>query len=189
MTLDQYRLAYRTDIGPLVGIDNVVDSWGEHTARIVQIGQAPSIAGAKIGKPWADKSGQKLRDKWYLLTEDQFYNKNNFYFTAMGMYFPGKDKNGGDLRPSLELAKKWLPIELAILKPQLIILIGKMAADFFFPGKNFKELILNDQEINGVKTIVLPHPSPLNIKWFKDNPEFEQSRLGEIRSILTDLIS
>lgn len=42
----------------------------------------------------------------------------------------------------------------------------------FFPNEKFNELIFKNNYINGKLAIVLPHPSPLNIKWFKDHLEF-----------------
>lgn len=97
------------------------------------------------------------------------------------MYFPGKDKKGGDKKPSFDLASKWLTKELKFLNPKLYLIIGRVASEFFFPKQNFTELIFNNQKINKILAFVLPHPSPLNIKWFKDNPEFENKRLLEIR--------
>ena len=36
--------------------------------------------------------------------------------------------------------------------------------------------------------IVLPHPSPLNIKWFKDHPEFMKERIFQIRKIINEIL-
>ena len=50
--------------------------------------------------------------------------------------------------------------------------------------KNFNELIFKNNYINNKLAIVLPHPSPLNIKWFKDHPDFMNKRVLEIRKII-----
>lgn len=42
--------------------------------------------------------------------------------------------------------------------------------------------------INGKLAIVLPHPSPLNIKWFKDHPEFMEKRIFEIIKIINKVL-
>lgn len=178
---EKFRKQFKDAMCKQFGSDKVCGFWGDEDAKIVSIGQAPSQSGIKNQKPWSDKSGQKLRNEWYKISEEDFYNKDNFYLTAMGMYFPGKDKQGGDLRPDVQFAKIWLTQEVSYLNPKLYLIIGRMAAEFFFPKKDFKELIFKDQKINGIKTYVLPHPSPVNIKWFKDNPEFEKSRIPVIR--------
>ena len=53
---------------------------------------------------------------------------------------------------------------------------------------NFNELIFKDNYINEKLAIVLPHPSPLNIKWFKEHPEFMEKRIFEIRKIINEIL-
>lgn len=168
--------------------ENVCPFWGNQTAKIVSISQAPSQSVIKNQKPFSDKSGEKLRQSWYQVSDGVFYNPNNFYFTAIGIYFPGKDKKGGDLKPSFKQARKWLLPELGYLNPKLFLILGKMAADFFFPKEKFENLVFADQQLNGVTALVLPHPSPVNIKWFKDHPEFEYTRLLRIRNHIHSIL-
>jgi len=163
------------------GGGNVCPFWGNQNAKIVHISQAPSRSVIKKRKPFTDKSGEKLRKEWYQVPEEVFYNPDNFYFTAVGMYFPGKDKRGGDKRPDCKLARQWLIKELSYLKPELYLILGSLAANFFFPGKKLNDLVFSDQEVGGKPAFVLPHPSPINIKWFKNNPKFEKDRIFAIR--------
>lgn len=153
--------------------------WGNPNAKIVQISQAPSKTANEIGKPFTTGSGIKLRE-WYQISDDIFYNKNNFYITGISHCYPGKSK-GVDRKPPIECAKKWLEEELSLLNNEIYIIVGREAAKFLFPKKDFKELIFNDQLLNNKIALVLPHPSPANIKWFKDNPDFLRKRLPEIR--------
>ena len=139
-------------------------------------------------KPFTDKSGERLRNEWYQISEEVFYNPDNFYFTAIGMYFPGKDRKGGDKKPSFKIAEKWLEMELSYLNPRLYLVLGSLAANFFFPGRKLTDLVFSNQEINGKKACVLPHPSPINIKWFRDNPSFEKERLPEIRNLIKQVL-
>jgi uracil-DNA glycosylase family 4 len=155
--------------------------WGNPTAKIVIIGQAPSRKGQASGKPFWDKTGDKLRHEWFKVSDNTFYNPDKFYLTALSLVFPGKDKNGGDKKPDLSIPRKWMMVELSYLSPKLYFILGRMAAEFFFPKKPFEELIFNDQELLGKYTFVLPHPSPLNIKWFQDHPKFHLKRLLVIR--------
>jgi len=166
------------------GADVICPFWGNENSKIVHISQAPSMSVIKNQRPFSDKSGERLRNVWYKISDEVFYNPDNFYFTAVGMYFPGKDKKGGDLKPSLEFAKEWLPKELTYLKPSLFLVIGRLAAEFFFPRQVFLDLVFSDQQINGKLALVLPHPSPLNVKWFKDNPMFEKERMPIIRKYI-----
>ncbi len=71
---------------------------------------------------------------------------------------------------------------------KIYILIGAKSAKTFFPNENFNDLVFEDNNLNGKLTLVLPHPSPLNIKWFKDHPAFLDSRIKEIREIIKDTL-
>jgi len=177
-----FRKRMKNSLVKEFGGENVCPFWGNQNANIVHISQAPSFSVVKNQKPFADKSGERLRRKWYQVSEEVFYNPNNFYFTAIGMYFPGKDKKGGDKRPSYKLAKQWLIKELSYLKPKLYLIIGGLAANFFFPDKKLNGLVFSNQEVRGKPAFVLPHPSPINIKWFKDNPQFEKDRVFVVRN-------
>ena len=158
--------------------------FGNQDAKIVHISQAPSLSVIKNQKPFSDKSGKKLRKEWYNISDETFYNPDNFYFTAIGMYFPGKDAKGADKKPTYNWAEKWLKKELKYLNPDLFIIVGKVAADFFFPKQDFNKLVFSDQAINEIETIVLPHPSPANIRWFMQHPDFKEKRLPEIQKII-----
>jgi uracil-DNA glycosylase len=68
------------------------------------------------------------------------------------------------------------------------LVVGRYAANFIFPGKNFTELIFTNQTLLGKLTFVLPHPSPANKKWLKNHPEFKRKRLKEVRLAIHDAI-
>ena len=75
-------------------------------------------------------------------------------------------------------------IQKEYVNNKLYIVIGSKAAKVFFPREKFNDLVFKNNYINGKLTIVLPHPSPLNIKWFKDHPEFMNERIYEVRNII-----
>lgn len=162
---------------------------GNKNAKIFQISQAPSRNVHITGKCFNDASGKKLINEWYQIPSEDFYNEDNFYISAIGHCYPGKNPKGGDKKPPKHCADKWLKKEIDTINSKVIILIGKCSTEYFFPKRNFSDLIFNNQKINNKLTIVLPHPSPLNRKWFKDNPKFEGKRLPEIRKIIHETLS
>jgi len=157
---------------------------GNEKAKILQISQAPSKNVHETNKCFNDSSGRKLRNEWYKISDEDFYNDDNFYISGVGHCYPGKSANGGDMKPPKHCADKWLRQEIKFVKSKIIILVGRYSANYFFLDKDFSELIFHDQKIDGKLTLVLPHPSPLNRKWFKDHPDFEKKRLPEIRKIV-----
>lgn len=71
---------------------------------------------------------------------------------------------------------------------KMFILVGSKAEDFFFPNEDFTSLVFKDCVINGKPAFVLPHPSPLNVKWFKNNPDFMNLRIKEIEKKVHEVL-
>ncbi len=161
---------------------------GIKDSKIMQISQAPSNNVHLTQKPFNDATGRRLKYDWYKITDEIFYNKDNFYITAISHCFPGKNSNGGDRLPPIYCAKKWLLKEIELVNNKIFIIIGSRATNFFFPNDNYSKLIFENNTIKGKLAIILPHPSPLNIKWFKEHPEFEKKRLPEVRKIISKII-
>ena len=161
---------------------------GTVNSKIFQISQAPSHNVHLTRTPFNDSTGKKLKYEWYRVNDDVFYNKDNFYISALGHCFPGKNSKGGDKLPPKYCSDKWLRKEINLVNNILFIIIGAKAAKYFFPHSEYNDLIFRDSNLNGKTTIVLPHPSPLNIKWFKDHPDFESNRLPEIRAIILNIL-
>lgn len=157
---------------------------GNAHSKIFQISQAPSKTVHLTHKPFNDLSGQRLIHDWYRISQADFYNPDYFYITSMANCFPGKATGGGDRKPPQICAQIWLERQMDLVDNDIYILIGRYAASYFFPKKKFEELVFSDQIIRGKKAFVLPHPSPLNMKWFRDHPEFETGRLSAIRKII-----
>lgn len=162
--------------------------WGKASACIMQISQAPSLQVHNTGIPFHDASGKKLREDWYGIDAATFYNKDNFYITSLAHCYPGKSKSGGDRLPPKCCANKWLYQEIEVVEAKLYIVIGSYASKLLFPNRPFEELIFHDQVLYGKKALVLPHPSPLNRRWFKQHPTFESQRILEIRKVIYEIL-
>ena len=162
--------------------------WGKQNSKIVQISQAPSNNVHKSMKPFTDMSGKTLKYEWYQVTDEQFYNTDNFFIGALAHCYPGKDKNGNDKQPPKCCFDKWVEKELKVLDNEIYVIIGAKAAKRFFPNDNFEDLVFKNNYWNNKLAIVLPHPSPLNKKWIKDHPQFLEKRIYEIRKLIKKII-
>ncbi len=161
---------------------------GSLNAKIMHISQAPSRHVHETGYPFNDQSGETLRHEWYHIDDEDFYDADNFYITSIGKCFPGKQKSGGDKKPPKICSQLWLNKELDHVGNSLYLIVGRDASDYFFKNEPFIDIVMNDQTIRGKPAFVLPHPSPLNIKWFKDHPEFFNDRLPKIRAYIHALL-
>lgn len=154
--------------------------FGKPNAKIVQISQAPSLTVHKTGLPFNDASGRRLRSEWYKISDETFYNPDNFYIVSIAHCYPGKNPKGGDKRPPKSCADRWLNRELELVHNKIYLLVGGYAAQYFFPKEKLTDLVFKDLTINGKPAYILPHPSPINMNCFRDNPEFMKYRVPEI---------
>ena len=162
---------------------------GHINSKIVIIGQAPGSKVHASGIPWDDQSGKKLRE-WLGVTNEQFYNTENFAIIPMGFCYPGKGKSG-DLPPRPECAPQWHePLFKLMPNVKLIILIGMYAQSYYLKDnakKTLTETVANYDEYLP-RFFVLPHPSPRNRFWLSKNPWFETHVIPELKNYVGNLI-
>lgn len=134
---------------------------------VMLIGQAPGIKEGPLGRPFAWTAGKTLFG-WFAtigLTEEQF--RERVYIAAVARCFPGKAPSGGDRVPSpdeIERCSRHLATEVRILRPRLIIAVGKLSITQLFPDVDKLTDIIGSQRrgtLAGHETdvIALPHPS------------------------------
>jgi uracil-DNA glycosylase len=144
-------------------------------AQVLLIGQAPGAMEGPAGKPFAWTAGKTLF-KWFAsigLSEESF--RSRVYMAAVCRCYPGKSPKGGDRVPSpQEVAhcSRWLDAELQILKPRLILPVGKLAIQRFLAFSRLTEVIGEVHrvpELPDADLIPLPHPSGAST-WHRTQP-------------------
>lgn len=158
-------------------------------ARVVIIGQAPGRRVHESGVPWDDPSGDRLR-RWLDLDKDDFYDPECIAIVPMGFCYPGSAASG-DLAPRPECAPLWHERLLAELPAdRLEIIIGTYAQKRYIdePGKTLTETVANWQRYLP-QQVVLPHPSPRNVAWFKRNPWFEADVVPAVRERVAQVVA
>ncbi len=135
-------------------------------SRMLLIGQAPGDKEPALGRPFAWTAGKQLF-KWFGglgLDEAQF--RQHVYMAAVCRCFPGKNPKGGDRVPSpheVANCRPWLDREIEMLRPELIVPVGRLAIEQFLPPRPLVEQIgILHQVVKGgfeVDLIPLPHPS------------------------------
>ena len=96
--------------------------FGNERSKIFQISQAPSRNVHITKKPFDDFSGKRLKYSWYQITDEIFYNSDNFYITSLGHCYPGKTSSGNDKNPPRVCTTRWLEKEIEIVKNDIYIL-------------------------------------------------------------------
>lgn len=158
-------------------------------SKIVIIGQAPGTKVHASGIPWDDASGKQLRD-WLGVSNEEFYNEQNFAIVPMGFCYPGRGK-GGDMPPRPECAPQWHE-QLWGLMPnvELVLLIGTYAQRYYLrkdAKKTLTETVDNFQQYLP-RFFPLPHPSPRNRFWLTRNPWFETEVIPELKKSIQEIV-
>jgi len=145
-------------------------------SKVLLVGQAPGDKEGIMGKPFAWTAG-KTMFKWFAsigLEEEDF--RQRVYMAAVCRCFPGKNPKGGDRVPGEEEiynCSKWLDAEIEMLRPQLIIPVGKLAIEQFMDIGRLVDVIGHEFELeeNGelIDVIPLPHPSGAST-WHRTEP-------------------
>lgn len=140
------------------------------------VGQAPGAKEGALGKPFAWTAG-KTMFRWFSgigLDEETF--RARVHMAAVCRCFPGKNPKGGDRVPDpleIEQCSAWLRAELEILRPGLIVPVGKLAASRFLAFGQLAEIVgkRHRVELYGVEAdlIPLPHPSGAST-WHRREP-------------------
>jgi uracil-DNA glycosylase len=158
-------------------------------ARILIAGQAPGSKVHQSGIPFDDPSGNRLRD-WLDISRETFYDPSRIAILPMGFCYPGTGKSG-DLPPRPECAPQWRERLLAQMPNiELTLVIGQYAQKYHIKHHraSLTELVKSWRDYwPGV--IPLPHPSPRNNRWLKQNPWFEQTLLPELKVRVSKLLS
>jgi uracil-DNA glycosylase len=145
-------------------------------SKILQIGQAPGPYEGRLGQPFAWTAGKTLF-KWYAtLGVDEAEFRAKVYMAAVCRCFPGKNPKGGDRVPDpVEVANcaRWLDEEIRLLRPRLLIPVGKLAISRFLPLARLDAVIGQTQRVwaagHEADLIALPHPSGAST-WHRMEP-------------------
>ena len=143
---------------------------------VMLIGQAPGDKEGPAGKPFAWTAGKTLF-KWFTeigLDEERF--RSRVYMAAVCRCFPGKNPKGGDRVPDnseIERCRQWLEAEYAMLKPGLLLPVGKLAIAQYLPVNKLTDVIGQQHRLTvdaiECDLIPLPHPSGAST-WHRTEP-------------------
>lgn len=146
--------------------------------RVMIVGQAPGARAHEHNIPWSGPSGVLLRG-WMEqagFPAEAFFE--TWYLTSLTKCFPGKAPgSNGDRAPSaaeIRLCNDHLERELALVRPELIVTLGRLSAVALIPGS--RKLTLGQlvgtlqqaaPEHGDVPIVPLPHPSGVS-RWRND---------------------
>lgn len=130
---------------------NLVVGRGSLTPKIVFIGEAPGAEEDAQKLPFVGRSGQML-EQWIAACG---LNKDEYYITNVVKTRPPENR---DPTPEeVSLCSPLLTKQLALLKPQIIVAVGRFAMNYFYPKK--KSILAESGKLHDGNIFIIPHPS------------------------------
>jgi len=157
--------------------------------QVMLVGQAPGKVETGGGRAFAGRAGKTLFRWLERIGLDEETARDRIYIAAITRCYPGPSPSGrGDRVPSpAERANcaSWLEAELRLVRPRLLIPVGRLAIEHFLPRLPLEELIGREHRVEyageSVVAIPLPHPSGAS-SWI------HQGNHGELLSRALDQI-
>jgi uracil-DNA glycosylase len=146
-------------------------------SRVMLVGQAPGDKEPLKGRPFSWTAGKTLF-KWFSgsLGWSEEEVRCRVYFAAVCRCFPGKLPRGGDRVPSpeeIDACAPWLEREYELLRPALIIPVGRLAINRLLEPAPLHELVGRSFRVRlagrEADCIPLPHPSGAS-PWHRMEP-------------------
>src|SRR3954470_14830535 len=143
----------------------VISSAREPLAMLV--GQAPGKTEVVDRRPFAGRAGKTLF-RWFAeVGIEEVVARRRIYIAAITRCFPGPSPTGrGDRLPTpaqMSNCSGWLDAEISIIRPRVIIPVGRLAIERFLGAAPLTEHVGRAHRLDGLAgaplAIPLPHPS------------------------------
>jgi uracil-DNA glycosylase len=160
---------------------------GEIGNRVMVVGQAPAWYAHERPLPYSGATGKTLR-AWLAeagFPDDALHGR--FYLTSLTKCFPGASRSGkGDRAPSaaeIALCRGHLDAEIALVRPELVIALGRLAATALVGPAPLAELVGSVQEAEraGRHFLVVPLPHPSGVSRWLNEPENRERHARALR--------
>ncbi|MFZ1081101.1 MAG: uracil-DNA glycosylase [Candidatus Kryptoniota bacterium] len=141
---------------------NFVFGVGDPKAKLVLIGEAPGADEDEQGEPFVGRAGQLLNK---ILVAVQLRREDVYICNILKCRPPN---NRDPLPEEVGACEPFLKKQLEIMKPKLILCLGRIAAQTLLKTKStLSELRNNIYEYQGIKVLVTFHPAALlrNPNW------------------------
>ncbi|MGI8510531.1 MAG: uracil-DNA glycosylase family protein [Gemmatimonadaceae bacterium] len=166
-------------------------------ARVMLVGQAPGKTETVDRRPFAGRAGKTLfrwLDKAGVSEEEA---RERIYIAAVTRCYPGASPSGrGDRVPTpreQQLCGGWLESELRLMRPSLIVPVGRLAINRFIGARPLDQVIGKEHhaEHGGGSSVVIPLPHPSGASSWIHGPghaELVDGALALLRSRLAQTL-
>ena len=118
------------------------------------VGEAPGRDEDIQGRPFVGRAGQLLTK----IIQAMKFKREEVYITNIVKCRPPENRTPH--KQEIEMCQDYLREQLGVIKPKVIVTLGKVAADFFIESKlGMTALRGNFYEFNNIKVMPTFHPS------------------------------
>jgi uracil-DNA glycosylase family 4 len=133
--------------------NRVVPGEGAEDADIMFIGEAPGWHEDQQGRPFVGPAGQYL-DR--LLASIDLNRQQVFIANVIKCRPPD---NRDPLPTEMQNCRQWLDKQIEIIKPRMIVTLGRYSMARYFPGKSISKIHGTAQKRDGVIYYAMYHPA------------------------------
>jgi uracil-DNA glycosylase len=139
--------------GLVAGRNLVVPGEGPEDAEIMFIGEAPGMNEDRQGRPFVGAAGSFLTE---LLASIKLRREQVYIANVIKCRPPG---NRDPLPEEIDNCASWLTRQIAIIKPRIIVTLGRFSLARFFPGRTIGKVHGTAYQRDGVTYFAMYHPA------------------------------
>jgi len=132
---------------------NTVPGEGAEDADMLFIGEAPGWHEDQQGRPFVGPAGKYLDELLASINLD----RSQVYITNVIKTRPPSNRD--PLPTEINNCCKWLDRQIEIIRPRIIITLGRYSMARFFPGKTISRIHGTTQKWNGITCYAMYHPA------------------------------
>jgi len=131
----------------------VVPGEGAEDADILFIGEAPGWHEDQQGRPFVGQAGKYLDELLALVN----LNRNQVFIANVIKCRPPSNRD--PLPTEIDNCRKWLDCQIEIIRPRIIVTLGRYSMARFFPGKSISKIHGTVQKWNDITCYAMYHPA------------------------------
>jgi uracil-DNA glycosylase family 4 len=126
---------------------------GPENAKLLFIGEAPGFHEDQQGRPFVGAAGQFLES----LLASINLTRQQVYIANVIKHRPPENR---DPFPGEIIAcRPWIEKQIELIKPKMIVTLGRHSMEMFFPGKSISKIHGTSQMKDGILCFAMYHPA------------------------------
>jgi len=126
---------------------------GPDDAKLMFIGEGPGFHEDQQGRPFVGAAGQFLES----LLGSIGLKREQVYIANVVKHRPPSNRD--PLPGEVIACRPWLDQQLLLVKPKIVVTLGRHSMDIYFPGKSISKIHGTAQKKDGVVYFAMYHPA------------------------------